>query len=180
MTQAPLDEERKGRADKALIGLLLLVPVLMLGMSVFGWSKGELMGWVGFGLLPASIVTIGAVALSVAKSSSAFGLARATWLMMSLLTLLVSVVAASQPHVDSVAGAETLLAYSMLILSFPCGFVVPFFLMGITTAWPGWGGVGGLVGTGLCFATVGYLQWFHLAPSGLRKCRARRKGVNAG
>lgn len=131
------------------------------------------MGGVLLSFLPAAFITVISVAAALFAKKSVFKLARYVWLTVNLTALLVATLSANRPIADAVEGAETLLAYAMLILSFPFGLLVPYVIMINFFVLKNSSGIASLCGMWFGFFMVGYIQWFLLFPLIINKIRPR-------
>lgn len=163
----------KSRGEKLLAYLWLSIPVVLLVTSAYGWHIGDLPGGLLLSFLPASLLVVIAVVVTTIVDSPESGYSRWIWVAIGVAALLASIIFANQPITDAPKGADTILAYVMLILSFPVALLVPFVLMVITPLWNSSGTVIRLSGMWITFFVAGYLQWFVLLPWLCRKRKAR-------
>lgn len=167
---------QKTWGEKVLVLLWLLIPAVGIGASFYGWSIGDAPGGILLGFLPVSFLTVVSVIVALVVKSSMSRFSRPVWLVVSLAALFAAMIFASRPDPDAIKGADTILAYVMLILSFPFALIVPFILMVIAPFLSGGGGnLIGLCGMWVFFVIAGYLQWFVLLPWLLSKWAARRE-----
>jgi hypothetical protein len=165
----------KTRSEKLLVVLWLLIPVVVAGVSVYGWNIGDMRGGILLGFLPVSLITVVSVVIASVIENSVSKFTRWVWLAVSLAALLAAMLFASQPMPDASKGADMLLAYIMVILSFPAGLLAPFVLMAVSSfLWKDGSNLAGLTGMWLCFLVAGYVQWFVLVPWLWRKWKTRR------
>lgn len=164
-------------SEKLMILLWLLIPVVMLVVSVYGWSIGDLRGGFLVSFLPASVFTIIATAMALFIQSPFSRLARWIWLAVNVTALLAAIIYANREMPDALKGADMILTYVMLILSFPAALLVPSILMIITPLVENGTNLGGLCVLWAAFLLGGYLQWFMLYPWLWCKWKARRTGM---
>ena len=171
---------RKSRGEKLLVLLWILMPTVVLFALCYGWSIGDLQGGLLMSFLPVSLLTVIATLIALIAESAVSKFSRWVWVAVSVAVLLAAMIFANRPMPDAIKGADTILAYVMLILSFPVALLVPLILTAIAPLWEeGTGGLVGLSGMWFAFFVAGYLQWFVLLPWLSRKWKARRAGVAA-
>src|SRR5574340_844211 len=164
----------KTRSEKFLVVMWLLIPVVVLGTSVYGWGIGDVRGGLLVSFLPASLLTVTASFVATLVDGAVARFSKQVWVAVAVMALLAAIMFASRSAPDAVKGAETVLAYVLLILAFPVALLVPFVLIGLALLWPGGGSILGLGGMWLVFFVAGYVQWFILLPWLWRKWNARR------
>lgn len=88
------------------------------------------------------------------------------WMCLSLYVVMLVMYIAGSDHINAQMEAEIVFAYSMLIMSFPVGFLAPFGvtapdqLLDIGTL----GVYTSIVFVWLFYSILGYLQWFKFVP----------------
>lgn len=154
----------KTRSEKFLVAVWLLIPIAVLGTSIYGWAIKDVWGGLLVSCLPASLfASITAfVADFVRKPIASFS--KRVWVAVAVMSLLAAITFAIQPTPDAVKGANTILTYVLLILAFPIALLVPFILMNTALLFPSGENLLGLVGMWLIFFVAGYVQWFVLLP----------------
>jgi len=155
---------RNMRSAKLLLWLWISIPVGILAGSIFGWSIGDLRGGLLLSFLPVSFLAVtGVIAAAIAKSAvSRFS--KWIWIATSVAALLAAMIFADRPLPEASKGADTILAYVMLTLSFPIALVVPLALVFVSPFWEGRGTFVQLAAMWFCFFVAGYAQWFVLLP----------------
>lgn len=162
------------RGGKLLAFLWFLIPNVVVGISIYGWSIGDISGGILLSFLPVSLLTVIAVVLSLIIEKPISKFSRWVWLAVSLAALFAAILFANRSIPDAIKGADTILVYIMLILSFPSALLVPLVLMAIAPLlWGSGSGLVGLSGMWFLFVIAGYLQWFVLLPWLWRKWKAR-------
>lgn len=163
----------KTRGEKFLVVAWLFIPVAVFGTSIYGWAIGDVWGGVLMSFLPASLFASIAAFVAAIVDAPLARFSKKVWVAVAVLSLLAAIMFASRPSSDAIRGADTILAYVLLILSFPVALLVPFILMGTASLWPDGESILGLVGMWLAFFVAGYVQWFVLLPWLWRKWKGR-------
>jgi hypothetical protein len=142
------------------------VPVLLgLAASVaaaaggYGWWIGEALNGLLLSMLPGALLVVAAVVVSLRPGGRSLRLARAGWIVFSILGYLVAYLFCNRAVEGAFKDGETVLVYIMLILSFPAGLLSPIAIAKWTDAMdPNLR----LAFEWLCFFAAGCLQWFVL------------------
>lgn len=171
------------RGGKALVALWALTLVILLATPIVTWlsNRTELMGNIAFSLLLAAVLIDASNVLSCIVETEGIRIAKAAWIGLCVVALFFVLGVADPSRPDTAKDAETILAYLMLILSFPIGFLSVLLLIGL-------GFLFNLEEAGfyisnliawLVFVVFGYLQWFKFTPYLIGKLRARKKASPA-
>src|SRR5687767_1876361 len=97
MTPAKSATPPKRWSDRILIILWTLIPITVVGVSLFGWRAGELLGAVAFSLLPAALLIVIAKIVAISKPSLLSKWATIAWWAMSLIALFAAIALAGRP-----------------------------------------------------------------------------------
>jgi hypothetical protein len=165
----------RSTGEKLVAVAWLLIPLMVLICCVYGSFIGDLRGGLLLGFLPASFLASIAVVRAVIVEDAAARISKRVWIVVGVMALLAAIVFVGRPDPEAIKGADTILAYVMLILAFPIALLVPFVLIGIESLWPGAESIFGLAGMWLVFFVAGYAQWFIVLPWLCRKWKARRE-----
>jgi hypothetical protein len=150
---------------KILMGLWILIPAIIIGMSVYGWSIGDMAGGVLISFLPVSLLSSIAVVVSSVVENPVSRFSKWVWLTVCCAAFIAAIHFAYRPSPDAIRGADMLLAYAMLILAFPTSLLMPLILMLVSPYLERIGSsIIGLFIMWAVFAISGYLQWFVLLP----------------
>ena len=163
------------RGGKVLVGLWAVTLIILIGIPLASLSEGEVVGSIAFGILPAAIllnISI-VVAYLIEKGQE---VAKWGWATLCVGALLLIVTTVDLQHPDAHRDAGIVLAYSMLTLSFPLGFIgmLAFSAIGNLVepiGGPSWNLYLSLGWQWLGLFIAGYLQWFKLVPYLIAKLR---------
>ena len=164
----------KTRGEKFLVVAWLFIPVVVFGISIYGWVIGDVWGGLLMSFLPASLFASIAAFVATIVDTPVARFSKQVWVAVAVVSLLAAIMFASRPASDAIKGADTILAYVLLILAFPVALLVPFALMGTASLWPDGESILGLVGMWLAFFVAGYVQWFVLLPWLWHKWKGRQ------
>jgi hypothetical protein len=165
----------ESRCQKLVMVLWILIPVVVLLALVYGWSIDDRQGALLLSFLPVSLLTVIATLIALMAETAVSKFSGPVWVAVSVAALFSAMVFANGPMPDAPKGADTILAYVMLILSIPVALLVPLLLTVIAPLWDGAGGLVGLCGMWAAFFIAGYLQWFVLLPWLRRKWKGVKR-----
>lgn len=169
-----IEPNRKTRGEKFLVLTWLLIPVVVFGISIYGWTIEDVWGGLLMSFLPAALFASVAALVATMVDTPMARFSKHVWVAVAVMSLIAAIMFASGPDPDAIKGADTVLAYVLLLLAFPVALLVPFILTGIASFWPEGEGVLRLVCMWVAFFVAGYLQWFVLLPWLCRKWRSSR------
>jgi hypothetical protein len=163
---SPLPEIAQTTAGKIFVCAWLLMLAGAIGTALFGIADGEVAQTATFSILVASVLANVCTVISYWAGTKSARLARVSWLSLTVVALAVALVLFRVGQED----ANTVLAYAMVVLTFPVGFIVGP-MVGFLLPW---GGLGSLIGYWVVSAIVGYLQWFVILPRLIASLRGKR------
>lgn len=171
---AQIAEAPGGRSLIALWGLTLAILVGTPIITLLS-NREELVGNTAFSVLPAAILLDVSIVLAHVVENRSERLARGGWIGLCLVVIVFASAIASSIQPDAHKAAEIFFAYAMLTLSFPIGFLGPFFVSGLDYLLnlEMLGFYGSNFVAWLVFFVLGYLQWFKLLPWLIAKWRSR-------
>lgn len=177
MTVKTIDADpfNAARGGRVLIALWISTLAILVGTAVitFFSNREELLGNIAFSLLPAAILLNVSIVLSHFVENGSGKIARAAWISLCVAVIIFVSSTGDPNHPDAYRDSGIILAYSMLTLSFPIGFVAAFLLAGIDYLF-GFGKLGFYISNFIAwfgFLILGYLQWFKLVPYLINKLR---------
>jgi len=144
-----------------ILAILILTPVV-----TFLYDCDELLGNIAFSILPSAILLNISIVIAYIVKIRSVQVVKIGWMCLSLYVVMLVMYIAGSGHIDAQMGAEIVFAYSMLIMSFPVGFLAPFGvtaldqLLNIGTL----GVYTSIVVVWLLYTILGYLQWFKIVP----------------
>jgi hypothetical protein len=160
------------RTGKVLLGLWLLALLIFIAVSAAGLFQGEFLGYLAFVVLPVAILLNGSILLAHHVENGSVGIARAAWIGIAAVVLLVAL------GLDGRAQSDTwiFLTWAMLVLTFPAGLGVSLghLAAGVDLSMTIGNSYFALVVEWLVYFGLGYLQWFVLLPWLWGKWKARR------
>jgi len=173
---------------KLLGGFWLLALAILVGFPIVGFLQGDFLGYLAFSILPGGILLDVSIVVAYLVRHGSEKIAKAAWVILCIADLvLFCLLNATYPQP---AGAsketELILAYTMLTLSFPAGFLGVFVLYTASFGFDflfaesgstNFGVTGFYISNflGWVFLFIcGYVQWFKLLPWFIEKWRARR------
>ena len=156
------------RGRKVLVVLWgFILAILILTPAVTFFSNGdELLGNIAFSILPSAILLNISIVIAYIVKSHGVQVVKIGWMCLSLYVVMLAMYIAGSDHINAQMEAEIVFAYSMLIMSFPVGFLVPFGvavldqLLNIGTL----GVYTSIFFVWLLYSILGYLQWFKIVP----------------
>src|SRR6267143_142422 len=158
---------------------LSAVVAVAVGFSVAGSLAGE--PWranFAFSLLLMALLTAFAVAMSYGASPKVMQVAGVAWFAVIVVCLLFAQYILSLSASDEQNAANTVLLLTMLILTFPAGFITVGFAFVYSSLVVSDRSVHqlDLLVLWSAFAAIGYFQWFKLIPYLIDKWRLKKRG----
>jgi len=165
MRIAQISETRGG---KVLVALWVMTVIILLvtPAATWLWDREELLGNIIYSLLVVSILANISNILVCIFQDRGLGIARATWVGLCFIALLLVIGISDPSRPDTIKDAGTILAYLMLTLSFPIGFLGVLLLVGLNQIFS-LGDAGPYTSNliaWLLLIAFGYIQWFLLLP----------------
>lgn len=172
MGLAQISETRSG---KVLVTLWVLMAIILLVTPAATWlsNREELLGNITFSLLVAAVLANISNTLVCIFQNRGIGIAKATWSGLCFIALLLIIGITDPSRPDTIKDAGTVLAYFMLTLSFPIGFLGVILLIGLSQIFS-LGEMGPYTSnmiTWLLLVALGYVQWFMLLPYFVKRIR---------
>ncbi|MGV8081490.1 MAG: hypothetical protein AB2L22_15705 [Syntrophales bacterium] len=156
---------RGGKVLVVLWGFILAILILTPAVTIFS-NGDELLGNIAFSILPSAILLNISIVIAYIVKSHSVQVVKMGWMCLSLYVVMLVMYIAGSDHINAQMEAEIVFAYSMLIMSFPVGFLAPFGvtapdqLLDIGTL----GVYTSIVFVWLFYSILGYLQWFKFVP----------------
>lgn len=156
---------RGGKVLVVLWGFILAILILTPAVTFFS-NDDELLGNIAFSILPSAILLNISIVIAYIVKSHSVQVVKMGWMCLSLYVVMLVMYIAGSDHINAQMEAEIVFAYSMLIMSFPVGFLAPFGvtaldqLLNIGTL----GVYTSIVFVWLLYSILGYLQWFKFVP----------------
>lgn len=156
---------RGGKILVVLWGFILAILILTPAVTFFS-NGDELLGNIAFSILPSAILLNISIVIAYIVKSHSVQVVKIGWMCLSLYVVMLVMYIAGSDHINAQMEAEIVFAYSMLIMSFPVGFLAPFGvtaldqLLNIGTL----GVYTSIVFVWLLYSILGYLQWFKIIP----------------
>lgn len=154
-------------SGKLFLGFWGLSVCVVVAASFVGFLDGEIAGGVAASVLVAGMLTIVSIIISFWEGAKSYSLARLTWLVLAVLALGSALMLLKAGQKD----ADIVLAYALLILTFPTGFIVGP-MMGSALSWDSTSSI--LIYWSVS-VIVGYVQWFVLVPLAIKRVRETRE-----
>lgn len=156
---------RGGKVLVVLWGFILAILILTPAVTIFS-NGDELLRNIAFSILPSAILLNISIVIAYIVKSHSVQVVKMGWMCLSLYVVMLVMYIAGSDHINAQMEAEIVFAYSMLIMSFPVGFLAPFGvtaldqLLNIGTL----GVYTSIVFVWLLYSILGYLQWFKFVP----------------
>lgn len=157
------------RGGKLFICFWLLMFASLIGLMLTGLADREIAQAASFSILVAGVLMNICILISYWVGAKTALVARWTWIALTTLALCIALALFSAGKKD----ADIVLAYAMVVLSFPIGFVIGP-MIGSALSWDGYGS---LMIYWVVNAIFGYLQWFVVLPRLIAAFRSRNKAA---
>ncbi len=152
---------------KVFLGLWLLMVIGVVTIGIIGLADHEVVGALVVSVLVAGVLSNICTILSYKVGAKSHTIARITWLILAMIALASVLILLNTGQKD----ADIALAYMMLVLTFPIGFIMGP-IVSPMLSWDGNSSI--VVYWGGCIL-VGYLQWFVVVPQVIAVMQNRKK-----
>lgn len=142
---------------------IVAIPCLVLCTIFLGLYQNEVAGYFFTGMMAATILANVSVFLSYFAGAKEFKLARAIWISLAFLNLIIAFYAVSPSSPKSNSEMGMLIGYPMSFLSMPSGVFASVLFSDVLSTWPQGFYLSNTFDWLLFFAS-GYLQWFLIFP----------------
>lgn len=160
------------RGGKLFVFFWLLMFASLIGLMLTGLADREIAQAASFSILVAGVLMNICIIISYWTGAKSARIARWTWIVLTILALCIALAMFGTGKKD----ADIVLAYAMVVLSFPVGFFIGP-MIGSALSWDGFGS---LVIYWVVNAIFGYLQWFVVLPHLISAFRSRNKSKVPG
>lgn len=151
-----LKEISQTKSGKAFLVIWLLTLLAVMAIGVTGIIDHEIAEALAISAMVSGVLANICTIISYWSGAKSRLLAQFTWLALAVIALGSVLVLLNAGQKD----ADTILAYAMLVLSFPLGFIIGP-MVGPMLSWDSSSSIS--IYWGIC-VVVGYLQWFVILP----------------
>ena len=132
-------------------------------------SKDELQGNLAFSLILASVLVVLTMIPALLIGALARDVSRVCWIALSLAIIGFTVYVGGLDHPEARRDAGTFFVIAMTVLTFPLGIVALALASVVVKLWTGSSAGSQVLLCSVAFISVGYIQWWRLAPAILRR-----------
>ncbi len=157
------------KGGKLFVCSWLLMFASLCGLMLTAIADREIAQAASFSILVAGALANICIIISYWAGAKSIFVARWTWIALTILALCIALALFGTEKKD----ADIVLAYAMVVLSFPVGFFIGP-MIGSALSWDGFGS---LMIYWLVNAIFGYLQWFVIVPRLIAVVRSHNKSV---